>query len=354
MSESTDWEQLDRYLAGELGERDAAAVRRWLMAHPDHARLLDRVNHELDYSGSLGDANPVDALVSWQVLRARAMRGDEGVSSGGFPAMGQQGTGDRSMVPMHNSKAQPLRQLLWPTLCGMVASIAILITMWRSSMQNASRQSATVMTTYLTRNGERAEIRLPDGSSVVLGVASRLELPGDYLAGDHRVRLVGEALFTVLHQTGKPFTVLAGPTVTQVLGTSFVVRRYATDTAAVIAVREGKVATYTEGVAPTVLTAARQVVFDRTGMGRVREMDPALFSFAMGILTLKGGLLPEVIPDLDRWYDVDIRLGDPTLATHHMTAKLAAGSAADLMGILEGTFNVRVVRDGRVLTLFPR
>ncbi|HXC24982.1 MAG TPA: FecR domain-containing protein, partial [Gemmatimonadaceae bacterium] len=64
--------------------------------------------------------------------------------------------------------------------------------------------------------------------------------------------------------------------------------------------------------------------------------------------------LPAAIVELDRWFDADIRLGDPMLEKQRIKGEFAAGSLADLSAILELTYNVRVVRDGRVLTLYPR
>jgi transmembrane sensor len=167
--------------------------------------------------------------------------------------------------------------------------------------------------------------------------------------GNRTLRLSGEALFTVAHHEGKPFTVIAGPSTTRVLGTQFTVRHYTTDTAALVAVRNGKVA-----VQSTVLTGAQQVVVTPRAVGPIQRADRAAFSFATGILTLNSVPLSEAIVELDRWYDADIRLGDARLATWRLSGEYAAGSLADLTEFLEGTFNVRVVRAGRVLTLYPR
>jgi ferric-dicitrate binding protein FerR (iron transport regulator) len=86
----------------------------------------------------------------------------------------------------------------------------------------------------------------------------------------------------------------------------------------------------------------------------VLPADAAVSSFVNGVLTLTNVPLPAAIPELDRWYDADIRLGDPQLAAKGVTSEFAAGSLAELTEILEGTFNVRVVRVGRVLTLYAR
>ena len=236
---------------------------------------------------------------------------------------------------------------LWFTAAALIFAFAVGVIGWRAGIHHTRLASSPL--TYTTANGERANVTLPDGSTVSLDVASRLEVPADYASGDHTVRLTGAGLFTVIHSGRAPFTVLVGTTRAHVLGTSFVARHYTSDSATTVAVRDGKVA-----VGATVVTAARMAVVRRRGPTRLLSADPATFSFASGVLVLDGGLLPDVIPDLNRWYDVDIRLGDARLATQRMTAKLSAGSVAELSDILQRTFDVRVVRDGRVLTLFAR
>jgi ferric-dicitrate binding protein FerR (iron transport regulator) len=204
------------------------------------------------------------------------------------------------------------------------------------------------MSTYATGNGQRATISLPDGSTVVLNVASRLDVPSDYANGNHALRLTGEGLFTVAHHRGVPFTVTAGQTTTRVLGTSFVVRRYAQDTAVIVAVKDGKVA-----VGSAIATAQRMITVGANGIARVQDVDPARFTFANGVLTLGVRSLSDAIPELNRWYDADIRLADPAIGAQRIKGSFTAGSLADLADILTLTFDVRVVRDGNVLTLYP-
>jgi transmembrane sensor len=172
----------------------------------------------------------------------------------------------------------------------------------------------------------------------------------DFAHGNRTLRLVnGEALFTVTHHDGVPFTVVSGPTTTRVLGTTFLVRRYATDTMTTIAVQDGKVA-----MRSVVLTAQQQLTVDRTGAMQVQLADDEQFAFATGVLALRYMPLANAIPELNRWFDADVRLGDAALGTRGIRGKFLAGSRADLAADLEMMFDVRVVRDGRILTLFPR
>jgi ferric-dicitrate binding protein FerR (iron transport regulator) len=167
--------------------------------------------------------------------------------------------------------------------------------------------------------------------------------------GNHTVRLTGEALFTVTHHDGAPLTVIAGPVTARVLGTDFLVRHYTSDTVATVAVRNGKVS-----VGQTILTAQQQLTMNAAGVPRLQPVSAGVFGFTTGVLTLNVIPLPEAIVELDRWYDVDIRIGDAELATQGIGGRFTAGSLVDLTTILELTLPVRVVREGRVLTLYAK
>ena len=180
---------------------------------------------------------------------------------------------------------------------------------WNGRAHRLFEPTRLPVSTYTTTNGQRANITLLDGTTVALNVASRLDVPADFAAGNHTVYLTGEGLFTVSHHEGKPFTVISGPTRTRVLGTSFVVRHYPTDATTTVTVKEGKVA-----VDSTVVLAQHLVEIGRNGVVHSQRADMSAFSFATGILTVNDTPLPDGIAELDRWYDADIRLGDSVLA----------------------------------------
>jgi transmembrane sensor len=231
-----------------------------------------------------------------------------------------------------------------------VAAALLVVLGWSSGFLRSSYTSPKEQTlSYITANGQRATVTLPDGSVVTLNVGSQLELPAAFHRRERTVRLSGEAFFTVTHNTGAPFTVLAGPAVTRVLGTSFVVRHYTTDTVARVMVRDGKVA-----VGSTVLTAMQEAVATAHGVSGPQLSDLSRMSFTSGVLTLTDMRLPEAIVELNRWYNANIQIGDSTLFERGIGGTFASGSLDDLAANLEWTFNLRVVRTGRTLTLYAR
>lgn len=240
------------------------------------------------------------------------------------------------------------RRTLWATLAGVAAGVMVIAAGWTVRTSRPRAAASSHATTYVTGNGQRATISLPDGSTVFLNVASRLEVPADYPSGNHALQLTGEALFTVSHRSSIPFSVTAGNTTANVLGTSFVVRRYSADSVVTVAVKEGKVA-----VGTSIVTARRLIEVHPSGMTSMRPVDSTQFTFAAGVLTLRTQSLADAIPELNRWYDADIRVVDPVMRAQRIQGEFKAGSLADLANILELTLDARIVRDGRILTLYP-
>lgn len=72
-----------------------------------------------------------------------------------------------------------------------------------------------------TPAGQRARMVLPDGTQVWLNADTRMECPAVFATGERRVKLSGEALFEVVHDTKCPFIVETFASEVEVLGTRF-------------------------------------------------------------------------------------------------------------------------------------
>jgi ferric-dicitrate binding protein FerR (iron transport regulator) len=229
-------------------------------------------------------------------------------------------------------------------------AVALVVTGLLVRFESLDAINHSTMTTYVTNKGERAKIVLPDGTHVMLNVASHIDIPRDYGVHKRVVHLQGEADFDVTHTKGSPFIVEANGTQTTVLGTEFSVRAYPSSNVRV-AVRSGKVT-----INQTVLAANDIAHLSAGGVMQVfrQQFIDTAFAFTRGQLVVANQPLRQAIPDLDRWYNVDIRLGDPSVGDIHMDAILTDGSIGDLMEVLSNAQDVRLVREGRTLTLYPR
>ncbi len=348
--------KLDCYLAGECSASEAASVREWLAVDATkHEALLNEVRRVRDVAKQRPPTRGVGD--AWR-RAVQELHLDSSVATGAVDAAATVPAVADTLSSTHSTRrriwgySQGVRRktarMLWTSVAGLAMGAAVVAAWYARQLHVQGHAKASVSTTYATGNGQRANIRLADGSTVSLNVASRLDVPIDYGKDNRTLRLSGEALFNVAHRAGAPFTVVAGAATARVMGTSFIVRHYPTDSAAIVAVRDGKVSVHS-----VVLTATEQAEFGLPGTVRIQPARAEQFTFATGTFALPGMTLRAAIPELDRWYDVDLRLGDASLGALRIKGKFAAGSLVDLAAILRLTFDVRVVRDGRVLTLYP-
>ena len=210
-----------------------------------------------------------------------------------------------------------------------------------------------------TATGQRADIRLSDGSRVALGVASRLRLAPDFGERSRDVYLDGTAYFDVVHDTTRPFRVHTPTAVTQDVGTRFVVTAYQESGSTQVVVAEGAVTLRapTDSAAHAVQLGAGSLArITREGTPvMVRAVDPAQYMAWMdGRLVFHDTPLSDVVAELHRWYDEDIRLGDSTLARLPFSASFDVESFDQSVQVITTVLPLRAVTRDGVVTLYRR
>ena len=106
---------------------------------------------------------------------------------------------------------------------------AICITILSTGMVMNDREPAEEMVTYeefTTPSGQRAMVKLHDGTTVWLNARSTLRYPNHFAREERKVELDGEAFFDVEHNEHKPFVVSTEKLDIKVLGTKFNVFAY--------------------------------------------------------------------------------------------------------------------------------
>lgn len=357
--DALDPELLDRYLAGEGTEEENAAVRRYLMARPDAAQRLDDFLRELDDSDAR--PRPPDSQASLVELRQRM--------AGASPLRRAIADPRRSSPHRSPSVAAPSRptpRAMWLRHAGLAAASILVATLAiaaitrvggdalplaRDGATSATQASPAESLTYATNDGEHAELRLSDGTRVRLAPASRLRVAVDFGVERRNVYLEGEAFFDVTHDEARPFTVFAGSTSAQDLGTSFSVRSYPTDDAVEVIVRDGIVALGGVGQLEQG-DLGRLTSEGRATVRRGVDVD-SLLGWLEGRLTFVDAPLDEVLRTIKRWHGVEVRLTDSTLGRLPFTGALADASADASIELVAATLGLRVERTGIEVRLSP-
>lgn len=150
---------------------------------------------------------------------------------------------------------------------------------------------------YRTGTGDRRRLVLEDGSVVEMN--TRTSLSVRYDGSERRVELAGgEALFTVMPRSARPFIVAAAGGETRAVGTVFDVRRDAE--AVCVTCLEGRVRV--QRFEEIELQAAQQVSYSSDGLGRSRSIDADLVTgWRQGVLVFRDEPLSRVVAELNRY-----------------------------------------------------
>lgn len=336
------WELLDRYLSGEATQEECARVEAWLAEDPEHWAQVAELRDAIE-SAALSEPVVEGARAE---IWARLEREIEGAEDGG----GRGRPAPRRIVLA--------REPRWSTGVQIAAAIALtaigaaVVAGLMSRSQAAPRPERVAR----TMAGQRATLKLPDGSSVILGVASTLRYPAAFDGAGRAVSLEGEAYFQVVHDERRPFSVRAGTLVAQDLGTEFVVRAYPDDSAAQVVVREGQVGIRAAASAEALERVVSAGQLGRLGAGPEPVVEPAdtalYFAWTAGRLVFDRTPLRDALPQLSRWFDLDFRLADPALGGVPLSATFRTQPTPDVLDNLAASLGMRQRRSGRVVTLY--
>jgi transmembrane sensor len=164
-----------------------------------------------------------------------------------------------------------------------------------------------------------------------------LVVAAGYGDASRSVELRGEALFDVVHDAERPFSVRAGGAEIHDLGTAFTV---STDPGAAVrvAVTKGRVSIGPAGApasAGTVLAAGDRALLTggHAEVERSAELDVDL-AWTRGRLVFVETPLEEVAVELWRWYGAQLRIEDPALRSRELTASFQGESLAEVLQVV--------------------
>jgi transmembrane sensor len=328
-----DWVALDRYVSGEGTPDEREMMRRRIRASPTLTAIVEVMRSSRRASPQANA--PADADEAW-----RALSGRLGV--------------DRRHEPLTLIPPEPRSRGVSP-LVGWAAAVLLIAgsayASWRALRPSPTTRAGApaIRATYATARGERATVELRDGTRVTLAPGTEIRVA----AVGRQVYLSGEAMFSVTHDPMQPFRVIApSGTTVEDIGTQFDVRAY--DKTVRIVVADGSVSI--QGAKPVILTRGALGVVDSTGAARVTQgvaVDRYL-GWSQGNLTFVNAPMREVIPELDRWYDIDVHIGSAKLADDRLTVTISDIPADVALDAIARALDASVVRSGQTVTLVSR
>ena len=197
------------------------------------------------------------------------------------------------------------------------AAAAAILLVFGLYLNKSNSSSTAPMLSVQTIEAEKSQVTLTDGTQVWLNEDSKLSYP-DQFGDSRRVKLEGEAFFDVAKDADHPFIIEMNDAQIMVLGTSFNVRSYLDEKETTVAVRSGKVRFTPNGSKQKWdLVAHDKVVYDieNKRFNRANDKSENDWSWHSNQLQFHNSLLKNVIPAIERHYNIKIQLNNPDLYT---------------------------------------
>ncbi len=385
-----DDERLVRYIVGECSATELARTQEWIAADSarwERFRELERVwsvcgreatkrwdaeRALVELRAALTPSAERAAPAAERGVEQRAESRAEGREPRRTPVA------PLTLGGLHDSRGSGRRS--WSGGVGkMAAAFALLVVGvvgWRAiagrwpGSTHRDMEVAVPLQAVSTARGQRATITLSDGSRIVLGAGSSVRYARDFGARARRdVYLEGQAFFVVAHDTLRPFAVHTSRGVAEDLGTEFVVTAYPGAAEMQVVVASGKVllrgaassksdsSSAREHAAPPLTLGPGELgTMDSSGaLSRSRVVDASqYFDWTEGELVFRGVPLREALPAIGRWYDMEIALGDTSLASRRLVASFGPHSAGDVVRLIALAVDARYVEHGDTVVLLPR
>ena len=314
-----DEEVLVAFLKGELDAAQAAAVEAWYDRSAANRRMLGQVYYILYVSDRINDAAGIDVERSLRQFKRR----------------------------MHAGRRISLRRSAVRIAAAAVIA-AVLLAGGLTTVLLSKRLAQPV--TVVTQLGERSQVVLPDGTKVWLNSSSSVEYVAPFFSRQRRVKMEGEAYFEVEHDRRAPFVVSTNGLDIEVLGTRFNIRNDDNEHRVTTVLLEGAVKAYASGreQASVRLHPAQQLVFDtRTHAMRLTDCPSAerSINWIDGRFCFEHDTFGEIVAELKRYYNVDIRFMDNRLRDMRFSGHFRVEDGIyHIMSVLQLTykFNYRI------------
>ena len=348
LPDDAPWDALARFFAGELPADEVGALETWMSAEPGRREAVDRLREVWVEAGVLRQRWDVEAAL------VRMTQTPEGARVIQFP-------------PKY--RLTSMAHARWGRLAvAGVAALALVaggLTLWKVGSRGRTKPPELAATTEVTTpRGQRVSLRLPDGTQVMLGPSSVIRYAPAYGHGGRTVELEGQAYFVVTHDPTRPFAVHTAHGLVTDIGTRFAVHAYATDSIVDVVVAEGEVSLSARQDTLRQRPAPDSVLLAPGDLGRVtsagtlsiaRDVSVERYlAWTEGRLVFRDTPMRDVVVELGRWYDIDVRLADPALAAKRLSASFKNEPASEVLRLIAASLDVRRGSPGDVVTIQPK
>jgi len=323
MNEKIRWELLARYFSGECSPEERKTIELWIKADPKNSIEFDKLE-------KIWASREVQNK-SWNAHEALKKVSER---------IGNISPERKPFIPM-------VKIMRYAAVFLIIAASAIIIS------RIFQDQPAPVITEVMVPNGTTKEVVFPDNSKAILDAGSYLTYSDGFGKKYREVNLEGEGYFEVTGNPDIPFVVHAGEAVIKVIGTKFNVSAWEPSHTVKVVVAEGKVSLRSGDD-----SEKRAVIIEINQMSILPEFGRPQKPQAVEVNMYLGWMnrvkefdnvpLNEILHQLERWYDLTIRVEDESLLSVRVTINIPGQhSAKSYLNLIGSILNLHYEISGK-------
>lgn len=282
-------------------------------------------------------------------------------------------------------KTKVRKILIYSSSLAAVFTIAFLLGSYLSIFEEKSTYVPQTKYTYNEIKapfGSNAEIKLPDGTVVLLNAGSTLKYRNDFNLSNRNLSLVGEAYFTVARNVDIPLNVSTGNISIKAVGTEFNVKAYEDEAIIETTLIEGKIEITQEGKDKENnklmdLTPNQKAVYTKETnsftLEKIKSPDAMIASpvnsvsgnnlvapkddvaeevaWTQGKLIIRGEGLDNLCVDLQRKYDVYFVFNNDEIKKYRFSGVLLDETLEQVLSVIKLTAPINFLVEGKTVYL---
>ncbi len=338
MEDHIDWQKFSRYLADECSTEERKEIESWIEADPLRREFVD----SLRVIWEAADRKPAewDVEAAWKIVVSRTRIGSLQAPNKSRVVRDKEGLwGFRHWS--ERSLAQYVRVAV-----AVLLLVGLPYLLFRFFVATPDASDRITMREVVTEKGERAKVKLTDGTTVLLNAASFIRFPEKFTGKTRELQLQGEAYFDVKPMEGIPFIVRVQEASVEVLGTKFSVRAWPDENRVQVFVADGSVAFRSPRG-----ERAQHIVLGKGQMSDLKEdgilshstnVDPDKYlDWVSGRLVFENASFDEVLKRLERKYNLVCSVSDSSLLRRRLTASFTDEPVQDIVKIIALTLDLQ-------------
>jgi len=330
-SHKIEWEIISKYLSGEMSAEEKLAFEKLIDSNPEYAEIVAASDKDL---GLIHEVNEIQQKFNvdsaWSAVKLNLSDLKKENASRVIPVFSLQ-------------NAKKLTQI--------AAMLIITIGLCFASYRIYTNKLTTYQSISSEINESGKSIILADGSIVTLNGKSELVYKKSFTENERRVKLTGEAFFTIAKNPAKPFIISVDKAEVKVLGTSFNVN--ASNKQVEVLVETGKVqfSLTKEPTNKIILEKGDFGILQEDFLRKTAQNDENYLSWKTQLMVFKAMSLHDVAKVINRTYQVNIEFTDTAIQNLLITTSFNQTPLNDVLENLCRPHNLTYEKNGHQILL---